>query len=60
MHTYRWCDDFGGGLVLATSEEDARKKLVAKYGMSCGDFTIWLWENDEFYDKNHPDVYDIY
>lgn len=60
---YRWCDDFGGGIVVAFSVEDAREKLKKKYqamGDRNGEFKIWPWENDDYYDKNNPCVFDIY
>ena len=60
---YRWCDDFGGGLVIATSIEDAREKLEKKYQSMKnrnGEFKIWPWENDDYYDEDNKDVLDIY
>lgn len=57
---YRWCDDYGGGLVIAISKERARAKLAKKYGNERKDFIIWLWTNDEYYDKDNQDVFDIY
>lgn len=57
---YRWCDDHGGGLVIAFSKEKARAKLKKKYGNKRKDFIIWLWTNDEYYDKDNQDVFDIY
>ena len=29
---YRWCDDYGGGIVIAESLLDAGEKLAKKYG----------------------------
>lgn len=63
LNVYRWCDDYGGGLVVAESIEDASEKLQKKYkamGERNGEFTIWLWENDDYYDEDNPFVYDIY
>lgn len=57
---YRWCDAYGGGLVIANSLEDAEDKLVKKYGEERKDFIIWELTNDDYYDDEHPDVFDIY
>lgn len=58
---YRWCDDYGGGLLLADSVEDAMAKLNKKYGDSeRTKFLVWLWKNDDYYDEENPDVFDIY
>lgn len=58
---YRWCDNFGGGLVIAASIEDARKKLDKKYPKRLGGtWNIWPWKHDDYYDENNVDVLDIY
>ena len=57
---YRWCDSYGGGLVFADSETSAIDKLVAKYGEDRGEFKVWLWTKDDYYDEDHTDVFDIY
>ena len=60
---YRWGDGFGGGIVLATSAEDAKEKLEKKYSNPMdrrGNFNIWPWEDDDYYDAEHPCVFDIY
>lgn len=58
---YRWCDDYGGGLVIASSMEEALEKLKKKYGdEERTEFIVWLWKNDDFYDKDNKDVLDIY
>ena len=57
---YRWCDAYGGGLVVASSIEDARKKLEKKYDLDRGPFIIWPWKKDDYYDENNVDVFDIY
>ena len=64
-NVYRWCDDFGGGLVMATSANEAEVKIRA-YMSDVGQadertkFTIWSLLNDDYYNEKHPDVLDIY
>lgn len=58
-HLYRWCDNYGGGLVIATSTDDAREKLAKAYP-DRNSFVIWLCSNDDYFDEEHPDVLDIY
>ena len=59
---YRWCDDYGGGIVIADSIEDAESKLRSYYPVESGrhKFKIWLWMVDDYYDSSNPDVFDIY
>lgn len=59
---YRWCDDYGGGLVIASSKEDAKEKLIKKYKAERDPdkYIIWLWTNDDYFDKDNEDVLDIY
>ena len=57
---YRWCDDYGGGLVIASSKEKAVKKLTKKYGDERKSFIVWQWKNDDYFDKENQDVLDIY
>ena len=61
-YLYRWCDGNGGGLVIANSKEEAKEKLVKKYGAKrdADKFIIWSWTNDEYYDEENPHVLDIY
>lgn len=62
---YRWCDYISGGIVLASSIDEAKEKLQKKYGVEfmgdrSGSLKIWPWENDDYYDEDNPDVFDIY
>ena len=59
---YRWSDDHGGGLVIASSVEEAREKLVARYSRynRTDNFVIWKATDDDYYDPDHPDVLDVY
>lgn len=60
---YRWSSDLSGGLVIATSLEDALDKLEKKYAdvrEKIRDFAIWPWESDDYYDTENPDVFDVY
>lgn len=59
---YRWCDDYGGGIVIAESKEDALMKLITKYGndRNFEKVIIWSWANDDYFDEKNPDVLDIY
>lgn len=56
---YRWCDDCGGGLVIASSLEDAKEKLKKRYP-DRNSFIIWLYTKDDYFDEDNPDVLDIY
>lgn len=58
---YRWCDDYGGGLLIADSVEDAISKLDKKFkDEPRTKFLVWLWKDDDYYDEDNPDVLDIY
>ena len=57
---YRWCDPYGGGIVIAESELEAEKKLTAKYGNERGEYIIWPLTMDDYFDEENPDVLDIY
>jgi len=57
---YRWCDDYGGGIVIAESLLDAGEKLAKKYGEERKNFIIWEFVDDDYYDEENPDVFDIY
>ena len=59
---YRWCDPYGGGIVIATSFEDAQNKLTRMLGSArlIEEIIIWPWLNDDYFDKENPDVFDIY
>ena len=60
---YRWSSDLSGGVVIATSVEDALDKLKKKYAdvmEKIGDVAIWPWEDDDYYDAENPDVFDVY
>lgn len=61
---YRWCDDFGGGLVIATSIEEARNKIAEFMTYleqpERTNFTIWLMKDDDYFTESHPDVFDVY
>ena len=59
---YRWCDPYGGGIVFAESYEDAQNKLTRMLGSSrfVEEIIIWPWLNDDYFDKENPDVFDIY
>ena len=59
---YRWCDDYGGGLVIADSLIDAQAKLEKALGedRDPNKVIIWPWHLDDYFDKENPDVLDIY
>lgn len=59
---YRWCDPYGGGLVIANSAEEAKDKvakMLSEERLVQG-LIIWPWLNDDYYDEENPDVFDIY
>lgn len=62
MKIFRWCDEHGGGLVIAFTERGARRKLQKVFaGLGrLKELQIWLWELDEYYDPEHRHVFDIY
>lgn len=59
---WRWFNNEygGGGIVIADSEYEAREKLAQKYGLAGDKFIVWLWIKDMYFDKNTPDIFDIY
>ena len=60
---FRWSSDLSGGIVIATSMEDALEKLENKYANvreKIRNFTIWRWDEDDYYDEENPNVLDIY
>lgn len=58
---WRFSDcDGAGGLILAPSSGQARKKLSKKYGTMADNAQIWPWEEDEYFDPDHPNVFDVY
>ena len=59
---YRWCDDYGGGLVIADSLIEAQEKLDKMFGedRDVNKVIIWPWHLDDYFDKENPDVLDIY
>lgn len=59
-NVYRWCDAYGGGIVIAKSIDEAEMKLYKKYDDDRKKLMIWQWTNDDYFDEEHPDVLDIY
>lgn len=61
---YRWCDDYGGGIVFAPTIEEARSLVIEKLKKDERDristLKVWPWLNDDYFDKNHELVLDIY
>lgn len=59
---YRWCDDYGGGIVIANSLLEAQEKLSKQFGeeRDAEKVIIWPWRLDDYFDKENPDVLDIY
>ncbi len=61
---YRWCDDYGGGIVIAKSLVDAQAKLEKMLGedeeRDADKVIIWPWHLDDYFDEENPDVLDIY
>lgn len=62
INLYRWCDDYGGGIVIADSLLDAKEKLAKMFGedRDADKTIIWPWHLDDYYDEENPDVLDIY
>lgn len=58
---YRWSDDFGGGLVIATSIDEAKDMVVRLLGDKIGgELKVWPWKDDDYFNEDHPGVMDIY
>lgn len=59
---YRWCDGYGGGIVIANSINEAREKLekMLDEERDANTVTIWPWYIDDYFDEENPDVLDIY
>lgn len=58
---YRWRflgNRSGGGLIIALSASDAMRELSEKYPDD--GFEVWRWENDDYYDANHPYIFNLY
>lgn len=59
---YRWCDSYGGGIVIANSLVEAQEKLERTLGedRDPNELIIWPWYLDEYFDEENQDVLDIY
>ena len=61
---YRWCDAYGGGIVIANSlleaQEKIEKMLEKDEERDPNDVIVWAWCIDDYFDKENPDVIDIY
>lgn len=59
---YRWCDAYGGGIVIANSLIEAQEKLEKAFGKerNADEVIIWSWHLDDYFDEKNPDVLDIY
>ena len=60
---WRWFnDEDGDGMTAKLSHmpDESREKLTKKYGTAGDKFIVWLWINDDYFDKNTPDILDIY
>lgn len=59
---YRWCfiseDKTGGGIVKAFGMAEASRKLSEKYPGSA--FKIWPWTDDDYFDPEHNDIFNLY
>ena len=62
INLYRWCDDYGGGIVIAESLIEAQSKLEKMFGeeRDVEKTIIWPWHLDDYYDEENPDVVDVY
>ena len=50
-----------GGLVIADTKEEVARKLAEKYGsLEASQALIWLWNCDDYYDEEHPNIMNIY
>ena len=59
---YRWCDAYGGGIVIANSLLEAQEKIerILSEERDPNEVIIWPWHLDDYFDEENPDVLDIY
>jgi hypothetical protein len=59
---YRWCDAYGGGIIIAESPIEAQEKLEKALDAerNINEVVIWPWTNDDYFDEHNPEVLDIY
>lgn len=49
-----------GGIVLANNIDDAKQKLLMKYGTIADEMELWYWNEDCNFDSNNQQVLEIY
>ena len=56
------CQSSRCGLIFAESYKDAQNKLARMLGSArlIEEIIIWPWLDDDYFDKENPDVFDIY
>ena len=67
-HLFRYSikDGEAGGIIIASSREKAETFMKQKYlndfkkEISCGDFSIWSFKEDDYNDEDHPEVIECY
>lgn len=59
---YRWCDAYGGGIVVANSLLEAQEKIERALSeeRDPNEVIIWPWHLDDYFDEENPEVIDIY
>jgi hypothetical protein len=58
---WRYCENetSHGGIVYADTKEEAMQKLHKSYP-SITDFEIWKLTEDDFFDRQNPNVWELY
>lgn len=49
-----------GGIVIADTLDEANQKVRKAYEIEDDELLIWKMEDDDFFDKENPDVLDCY
>lgn len=59
---YRWCDAYGGGIVIANSLLEAQEKIERALSeeRDPNEVIIWPWHLDDYFDEENPEVIDVY
>lgn len=59
---YRWCDQYGGGIVIANSLLEAKEKVERALSeeRDPNELIIWPCRLDDYFDEENPEVLDVY
>jgi len=59
---WRYCVNGFGGIVMAETKELAESKIKSAYKHmnSFDEFSVWNIEDDDYFNKDYPDVWECY